>query len=56
LGELVDVVETAAHNVFVVQMATQQLLLPDTEEVVLDIDFDNGRMVVHLLPGLLPET
>lgn len=56
LGELVDVVETPANNVFVVQMPTQQLLLPDTEEVVLEIDFDNGRMIVHLLPGLLPGT
>ncbi len=54
LGELVDVIETAAHNVFTVQMAEQQLLLPDSEEVVREIDFDNGRMIVHLLPGLLP--
>ena len=54
LGELVDVIETAAHNVFIVQMSEQQLLLPDSEEVVREIDFDNGRMIVHLLPGLLP--
>ena len=52
LGELVDVIETQANNVFVVQTETDQLLLPDTEEVVLTIDFENGRMTVHLLPGL----
>ena len=52
LGELVDVIETAANRVFVVQTETQQLLLPDTEEVVLAIDFEEGRMTVHLLPGL----
>jgi hypothetical protein len=28
-------------------------LLPDTKEVIVDIDFDNGRLTVHLLPGLL---
>ena len=55
LGELVDVMETAANNVFTIQMADQQLLLPDTEEVVREIDFENGRMTVHLLPGLLPD-
>jgi len=55
LGELVDVIETAANHVFVVQTGTQQLLLPDTEEVVLAIDFEDGRMTVHLLPGLWPE-
>ncbi|MCB8945070.1 MAG: 16S rRNA processing protein RimM [Ardenticatenaceae bacterium] len=55
LGELVEVIETAANNVFVIQMADQQLLLPDIEEVVREIDFANGRMTVYLLPGLLPE-
>ena len=53
LGELVEVIETAANNVFVVQMPDQQLLLPDIEDVVQEIDFENGRMTVHLLPGLL---
>ena len=53
LGDLVDIIETAANNVFVVQMAEQQLLLPDIEDVVREIDFENGRMTVHLLPGLL---
>ena len=53
LGELVDVIETQANNVFVVQTGAQQVLLPDTEEVVLAIDFENGRMTVHLLSGLL---
>ena len=28
-------------------------VLPDIEEVVLNIDFENGRMDVHLLPGLV---
>ena len=55
LGELVDVIETAANNVFTVQMADQQLLLPDIKQVVREIDFVNGRMTVHLLPGLLPD-
>jgi 16S rRNA processing protein RimM len=55
LGELVDIIETAANNVFVVQTETQQLLLPDTEEVVLAIDFEDNRMTVHLLPGLSPD-
>lgn len=52
LGKLVDVLETRANNVFVVRSAAGELLLPDTAEVVLAIDFGNGRMTVHLLPGL----
>ena len=55
LGKLVDVIETGANNVFVVRSeGNKDILLPDTKEVVTDIDFDNGRLTVHLLPGLLP--
>lgn len=54
LGELIEVIETRANNVFIVRGEHGDVLLPDTEEVILDIDFDNGRMTVHLLPGLLP--
>lgn len=53
LGELVDVIETKANNVFIVQGSRGEVLLPDTDEVILDIDFENGRMEVHLLPGLI---
>ena len=54
LGELVNVIETGANNVFVVRGEGKEVLLPDTKEVVVDIDFKNGRLTVHLLPGLLP--
>lgn len=53
LGTLVSVIETGANHVFVVQGDQGELLLPDIEEVVQDIDFENGRMVVKLLPGLI---
>ena len=53
LGELVEVLETKANNVFIVKGERGEVLLPDTEEVILDIDFENGRMDVHLLPGLV---
>ena len=54
LGELVQVMETGANNVFVVRGESGELLLPDTDEVVQEIDFENGRMIVHLLAGLRP--
>ncbi|MCL4871112.1 MAG: 16S rRNA processing protein RimM [Anaerolineae bacterium] len=53
LGVLVEVIETGANNVFVVQGGERELLLPDIAEVVRDIDFERGRITVHLLPGLL---
>lgn len=54
LGELTDVIETPANNVFQVTGDKGEILLPDIPDVILDIDFDAGRMTVALLPGLLP--
>lgn len=53
LGEITSVIETGANNVFVVEGVRGEVLLPDIDDVILDIDFTNGRVTVHLLPGLL---
>ena len=53
LGKIERVIETGANNVFVVRGDEKEVLLPDTDEVVLEIDFDVNRMLVHLLPGLI---
>lgn len=53
LGEITAVLETGANTVLVVDGDQGELLLPNIPDVVLDIDFENGRMRVHLLPGLL---
>lgn len=52
LGEVVDVLETGANNVFVVRDGEQERLLPDIPDVILDINFEDCRIAVHLLPGL----
>jgi 16S rRNA processing protein RimM len=54
LGELVELLETRANTIFIVRGPRGEILLPDTVEVVREIDFAGGRMTVHLLPGLLP--
>lgn len=54
LGKLITVLETGANNVFVVEGESGEILLPDTKEVIQAIDFENGCMTVHLLPGLRP--
>lgn len=53
LGEVIQVIETGANNVFVADGPQGEILIPDTSEVVREIDFDNERITVHLLPGLL---
>lgn len=56
LGQVVDIIETGANDVYVVRGdAGKELLLPATEEVILDVKPDEECMLVRLLPGLRPE-
>jgi 16S rRNA processing protein RimM len=55
LGRIVSIIETGANNVFVVAGPRGEILLPDTTEVVRELDLDQGLMTVRLIPGLLPE-
>jgi 16S rRNA processing protein RimM len=56
LGEIVEILETGANDVFVIRDETgDEILLPAIESVVLDVDLEEGKVIVHLLPGLLPD-
>lgn len=54
LGEIASVLETGANNVFIVRGPSGEILIPDIQDVVLDIDFEAKRMLIHPLKGLLP--
>jgi len=55
LGRIVEVLETGANDVYVVRGPWGEVLLPAVEDVVLELDLEAKRMVVHLLPGMLAE-
>ena len=53
LGELVEILETGANNVYVVKDdAGKEILLPAIPSVILDLDPGRRLMRVHLLEGL----
>jgi len=53
LGELVEILETGANNVYVVRAESgKEILLPAISSVILDLDVDRRLMRVHLLDGL----
>lgn len=54
LGELTDVLQTGANDVYVVKMDNgREVLLPSIKQCVLNVDLEAGKITVHLLDGLL---
>jgi 16S rRNA processing protein RimM len=54
LGRVSEIIETAAHDVFVVRTQDgAEVLLPVVDEVILEINLASGEMRVHLLQGLI---
>lgn len=54
LGELTDVLQTGANDVYVIKLdGGGELLLPAIKQCILDVDIDEGTMKVHVLKGLL---
>ena len=53
LGVIAEILDTSANDVYVVRGDEgKDLLVPAIRETVLDVDVDEGRMTVHLIPGL----
>ena len=52
LGELTEVLETGANDVYVVTGPQGELLLPVIADVIRSVDLDSHRLTVHLLEGL----
>lgn len=53
LGELTDVIQTGANDVYVIKLEEGgELLLPAIKQCILDVDVKNGAMTVHVLEGL----
>jgi 16S rRNA processing protein RimM len=53
LGPIQDIIETGANLVYVVRGPRGEILVPDTDEVVLDIDVEANQMTIQLIDGLL---
>lgn len=54
LGRVAEILETGANDVLVLETDSgQEILLPLIDDVVQEIDLDQGVIKVHLIPGLL---
>ncbi len=55
LGRVGEVLRGGAHDVYLVRGPRGEVLLPAVEDVILEIDLEARKMIVHLLPGMVEE-
>ncbi len=55
LGILHSIIETPAHDVYVVEREGKQVLVPAVEEVVLEVDLVKGEIIVDPPRGLIDD-
>ena len=54
LGTLEDIFNTGSNDIYVVKdKQGKQILLPAIQDVIKQIDIENQKIIVHLLPGLI---
>lgn len=53
LGKVTDIISTGSNDVYVVQTAVGEVLIPATPDVVTNVDIDSGRITVEPISGLL---
>ena len=54
LGILEDIFNTGSNDIYVVKdKQGKQILLPAIQDVIKQIDIENKKIIVHLLPGLI---
>ena len=53
LGEITDILETGANNVYEVSNGSSSFLVPDVPHVVLELNVETQRMVIVPLPVLI---
>ena len=54
LGEIAEVLERPANDVFVVRGPKGEALIPAVGEIVREVDVAGGVVTIEVIPGLLP--
>ena len=53
-GKVDDIFNTGSNDIYVVKNELgKQILLPGIDEVIKNVDLEQGKITVHLMPGLI---
>jgi 16S rRNA processing protein RimM len=53
LGKIIDVLDTRANDVYIVDAGAREILIPAIPEIVREIDLARGEMIVQLIDGIV---
>ena len=53
VGELTEVLQTAANDVFVVQAGKKEVLVPYINDCVTEVSIEEKKVTIRLLPGMM---
>ena len=54
LGKVDDIFNTGSNDIYVVKDELgKQVLLPGIDDVIKEVDIENGKIIVHIIPGLM---
>ena len=53
LGKVTDILETGSHDVYVARREEKEFLIPSTNEIVLSVDRERGKIIIRPIDGLL---
>ncbi|MDC7955011.1 ribosome maturation factor RimM [Fusobacterium simiae] len=52
LGEVTEVMDTAAHDIYVIENEDFETMIPDVDVFIKNIDFENKKMLVDTIEGM----
>ncbi|GAB4319251.1 MAG: ribosome maturation factor RimM [Candidatus Zixiibacteriota bacterium] len=55
IGEIVEIIENVANDVYVCRRDDHEYLIPAVEEFITEIDIDAGIMTIDPIPGLIDD-
>jgi 16S rRNA processing protein RimM len=53
LGEIKEIFSTGSNDVYVVRKGDDEILIPATEDVIVEIDLEGGVMKINMVEGLV---
>ena len=55
IGNVVKIFDTSAHEILEVESDKYEVMIPNIEEFIKNIDFQNREIIVSLIEGMLEE-